>query len=94
MALNARVEKDGGWGIKLFDGDLPILLVDPDTAIKLGIHLIILGQDALHGRAFEMVCIDKQLPQETFMDMWSRIDQYITILNANQKDVDGNDSSD
>jgi hypothetical protein len=91
MALNARVEKDGGWGVKLLEDDTPILLVDADTAIKLGIHLIILGQDALHGRAFELVCIDKNLPPDTFIDMWSRIDQYISILNANQKDVDGED---
>lgn len=94
MAIKAQIIKDGAWGVLITDDDLKIMLVDADTAIKLGIHLIILGQDALHGRAFEMVCIDKGLPEETFADMWARMDQYITILNAKQKDIDGNDTSD
>jgi hypothetical protein len=54
--------------------------------------LIILGQEALHGKALEMVCIDKRLPADTFADLWARVDQYVTILNAEQKDVNGNDT--
>jgi len=92
MRLSAKIVREEEWGVKVFDDDQPLILVDADTAIKLGIHLIILGQDALHGKALEMVCIDKHLPVDTFSDLWSRIHQYITILNAPQKDVDGNDT--
>jgi hypothetical protein len=98
MALNAKVVKEGDWGVLLQDEDQRILIVDPDTAIKLGIHLMILGQDALHAKALQMVCMDKQLPADTFVDLFNRMEQYITILNATQKDTepleDGNDSSD
>jgi len=94
MSLSAQVIRDEEWGVKVFDDGKPLLAISADSAIKLGIHLIILGQDALHGQALEMVCLDKKLPQDTFTDLWNRVDQYVTILNMPQKDVDGNDSSD
>lgn len=94
MSISGKVIRDNTWGVKLYQDNHPFLLLAPDTAIRLGIHLIILGQDALHGQALEMACIDKNLPEETFADFWRRIDQYITILNSNQKDVDGTNSDD
>jgi hypothetical protein len=96
MALSAKVIKEGEWGVLILDGNERVMLLDADTAIKLGIHLMILGQDALHGKAFQMVCMDKGLPPDTFLDMWTRINQYINILNAEQVDtepLDGGDSS-
>jgi hypothetical protein len=92
MAISGHVIREGEWGVKLYQDGHPFLLIDPDTAIRLGIHLIILGQEALHGKALEMVCIDKRLPADTFADLWARVDQYVTILNAEQKDVNGNDT--
>lgn len=88
MAINATVIKEAGWGVKLFDDDVPIMALDADTAIRLGLHLILLGQDALHGKALEMVCIDKRLPEDTFADLWNRMDAYMTILNSPQQDTD------
>lgn len=96
MALSAKVVKDGDWGVLILDNNERVMLVDADTSIKLGIHLVILGQDALHAKAFQMVCMDKGLPPETFVDMWNRMEQYINILNAAQADtepLDGGDSS-
>lgn len=88
MALSAKVIKEGEWGVLIMDGNERVMLLDADTAIKLGIHLMILGQDALHGKAFQMVCMDKGLPPDTFLDMWTRIDAYINILNAPQQDTE------
>ena len=88
MAIKANVIKEAGWGVKVFEDDTPIMALSADTAIRLGIHLIILGQDSLHGQALEMVCLDMGLPEETFLDIWTRLDRYITILNAPQQDTE------
>lgn len=93
MTLKTQVVKEGDWGVKVFEGDTPLFLLDADTAIRLGLQMLLCGQDAIASKALEMACLDRNLPQDTFMDMWKQIQMYVAILNTEQKDI-GNDPSD
>ena len=93
MALKTQVVKEGDWGVKVYDDDTPLFLLDADTAIRLGLQMLLCGQDAIVSKALEMVCIDKRIPADTFHEMWQQIQMYTAILNTEQKDI-GNDPSD
>lgn len=79
--------------VLLKDTGNPLLLIQAQQALQLGLMFVTTSYRVLMDKAFYMVCADRDIPIDTADEMSREMAQYINILLAVQPDVEDNGSN-